>query len=273
MPESSSWDVILGEASTRTVLGIDFPADGRSEADLAGLAAMIGSEYRFLRARPRPARLGEALSGDAYTESWIESLRRDGRPVLAVLGHRVGCVYAAEIAQALGRWQQSPAIILLDPEPASTRLLSRTFSAEVNANQAFLSADEIARARRAAADIADRQGGIASVAAEIVNTYLDLLAVPWERIGLGDLRESKSARSFESRITWLAAASQLDPSDTWERSVVIMSADNSGMLETGDPAGGAGNLASRRIFFDVGRADLLRSNCVADAVREVLGSR
>lgn len=273
MPESSSWDVILGADSTRTVLGIDFRVSWRREADFAEFAAMMGSEYRFLRARPRSVRSGEALSSEACTGSWIESLRRDRQPVLAVLGHGVGSVYAAEIAEAVGRWQQSPAIILFDPELTSAGLLSRAFSAEVNADQAILSADEIERARQAAAEIAGRPGRIAGVAAEVVAAYLETLAIPWERIGLGDVRESEFTRSFESHIAWLVAASQLDPSNAWERSIAIISTDHARMLEPGSSADNASDLVSRRILVDVDHDGLLRSDSVASVVLGLLGSR
>ena len=270
MPESSSWDVLVAPDSGRTVLGVDFPVAGRRAAGFADLAAMLGPRYRFLRARPRSASPGDGLSGEAYTEAWIEQLRRDREPVLAIFGHGVGCVYAAEIADAVCGWQQTPAVILFDPELASVRLLSRALSAEVRANEAILSAAEIERATRAVADIAARPGPIASVAREIVETYLGVLSVPWERIGLGDLRDSTFARSFAAQIAWLAAASVLDPGHAWDRSTVIMSAGHTG--HAGTPGAMSGP-DSRRIQFDVDQAGLLGAGCVAGAVLELLGSR
>jgi hypothetical protein len=107
-----------------------------------------------------------------------------------------------------------------------------------------------------------------------MDAYLECLTAPWERIGLGDLRESEFTRAFESLVEWLAAASQLDPSNAWQRSTAIMSADYQEMpgLGPGVAADNVGDFVGRRIKIDVDHAGLLRSDRVASVVLELLGS-
>src|ERR1039457_5299398 len=107
MPDSGSWDVIFGAGSGQVVLAVDFPA------------ARIGPGFTFLQTKPPAARSGQRLSGDAYVGPWIEGISSGRRQVLAVLGARIGSVYAAAIAEGISRGQPMPKVILFDPQFAS----------------------------------------------------------------------------------------------------------------------------------------------------------
>src|ERR1035441_64329 len=128
MTDSSSWDVISGANSTQVVLSVDFPASRRADAGFPDLAARIGPGFRFLQTRPRAVRSCQRLSGDAYVGPWVSDIALHQHQVLAVLGCRIGSVYAAAIAEGISQWQPMPKVILFDPQFASIELLGLELS-------------------------------------------------------------------------------------------------------------------------------------------------
>jgi hypothetical protein len=274
MPDSSSWDVIFGADSSQVVLSVDFPARRRQEAGFLDLATRIGPGYRFLQTKPPAARSWPRLCGDAYVGPWIEGIHHDQHQVLAVLGYRIGSVYAAAIAEGISRWQPMPKIILFDPQFSSIELLGLEFHREISSISSLLGDDEIERARKAAAEISQAAtSDVANVAAEILECYVEVITVPFERAGLGDARSNKFTVSFESYISWLSAADQIDPSPAWERSTGIASSAYAGLPAGVHLADDDRGLIGQMIPFDVSHADLLRSDSVAQAVLGLLESR
>jgi hypothetical protein len=114
---------------------------------------------------------------------------------------------------------------------------------------------------------------VAGAAAEMVGSYLETVTPAFERAGLGDARDEKFTRSFESYISWLCAAGLIDPSSAWERSTGIASSAYAALPARPGPAGDGPGLVGRMIPVDVGHADLLRSETVARAVLDLLESR
>jgi hypothetical protein len=290
MPDYDRWDVIVDVEAGQTVLGFDFPSARRSEAGFTELAGLLGTRYRFLRARPLTARPGQRLSASAYLGPWLEEIRRDQRPVGAVLGCRVGSVYAVAAAQAIAQWQPTPQVIVFDPELASPELLGAEFSDEISAITSLLSDDEIEAARQITAGIsglADREPGsrgTAGVAERMMERFLDVIEIPFERAGLGGARHSKLTETFESYISWISAADQLRPAVTGERTTVIMSSDYAAPSgnsmsghawplrgeSAGSPSDVPGGRPCRTISCDVSHADLLRRHSVAATVLGLL---
>jgi hypothetical protein len=274
MSDSSSWDVIFGADSTQVVLGVDFPARRRREAGFLDLATRIGPGYKFLQTKPPAAGSWQRPCGDAYVGPWLEDIRQDRHQVLAVLGYRIGSVYAAAIAEGISQWQPMPKIILFDPQFSSIELLGLEFHKEISAISSLLGDDEIERARKAAVEISRAApGDVVSVAAEIVESYLEAITAPFERAGLGDARSNKFTVSFESYMSWLSAADQIDPGLAWRRSTGITSSAYDELPARAHLADDGRCLIGQMIPFDVGHADLLRSDCVARAVLDLLESR
>jgi hypothetical protein len=274
MPDSSSWDVIFGADSGQIVLSVDFPATRPSAAGFPDLAARIGPGFRFLQTRPRAVSSCQRPSGDAYVGPWVSDIALHHHQVLAVLGCRIGSVYAAAIAEGISQWQPMPKVILFDPQFISNSQLSLEFRREIGAVSSLLGDDEIERATKAAAEISQSAAGdIADVAAGMVESYIEIITAAFERVGLGDARSNKFTASFESYISWLSAADQIDPRPVWKHSTVITSSAYSelpdGAYLAVDDDGGASQL----VPFDVDHADLLRSDCVAQAVQQLLESR
>lgn len=273
MPDSSSWDVICDADSSQVVLGVDFPARRRQEAGFPDLAIRIGPAYRFLQAKPPAAGSYQQPNGDAYVGPWLEGIRQDRHQVLAVLGYRLGSVYATAIAEGISRWQPMPKIILFDPQFSSIELLGLEFHREISAISSLLGDDEIKRARKAVTEISKAATGDATnVAAEMVESYLDVITAAFERVGLGDARSDKFILSFISYMTWLSAAGKIDPGPVWKHSTSIASSAYAELTAKAHPTGDSRRFIGQQILFDVGPADLLRSDSVAQAVRDLLES-
>jgi hypothetical protein len=271
MSESGSWDVISGADSGPVVLGVDFPAAGREEAGFPALAAMIGPGRRFLQTRPPTAESCRKLPGDAYVGPWVDGIRQAGHQVLGVLGYGIGSVYAAAIAEAIARWQEMPRIILFDPQLSTVELLCREFSREIRGIRSLLSNHELERASKAVAKFSRATPpDVALAAAEMIESYLEVIAEPFERVGLGDARSNNFTVLFVSYMAWLSAADRIDPSSAWKRSTVIASSAYAGLAVR--PPDDGRDLIGRVIPFDVTRADLLRSESVAQAVLGLLES-
>lgn len=276
MPNSGSWDVICGPRCDQLVLSVDFPDVKRHDADFVELARRIGAGYRFLRTKPPYVSPGQRFSGAAYVGPWIEDIQQDRGPVLAVLGYCVGSVYAAAITAAISRWQQEPKVILFDPQFASVALLGREFHREINAISAFLSDREIEQIRSSVATITESAtdvADVADVAAEMVEAYWEISSPAYERVGLGDARGNQVISSFESWMSWISVADQINPGRTWKRSTAIISSDYVELPNRKSLVDGSSGLIGQRIPFNVGHANLLRSDCVAEAVLNLLEPR
>jgi hypothetical protein len=272
MPTSSHWDVIFNGGSEQTVLGIDFSGRRRREASFTELASRIGPEYRFLQARPVAVRLGQQQpSSYEYVVSWVEGARQDGNPMRAVLGHCVGGIYAAVVAEYISQWQPEPDIILFDPQFATAKFLGHELHKEISASSSLMSDDEIKRARKIASEVADLSPwDMVQIAAYALESYLQIITPAFERAGLGDARDGNLTGYFLSYMRWLSVAAELDPSRALKKSIVIMSRDYAGlpgrMLFDDD----ADSLAGRCVVCDVSHADLLRSDPAAKAVIDLL---
>ncbi|HEY1625113.1 MAG TPA: hypothetical protein VGG16_15075 [Streptosporangiaceae bacterium] len=274
MPASSQRNVIFNNVSAQTVLGIDFADRKRREASFAELATRIGSGYRFLQTRPVTVPQGQWPSSEEYILSWVEDARRDGNPMRAVLGHCVGSVYAAAVAERISQWQPEPDVILFDPQLASLKSLGDELRKEISANSSLMSDDEIERAREITNRISYLDpSGVARIAAHAVESYLEVITPAFERAGLGTVRGSKLYEYFVSYMAWLSVAAELDPSRALKKSIVIMSHDYAKLPNRMLPDDYAGNSAVRWIACDVSHAELLRSDSVAKEVLDLLESR
>jgi hypothetical protein len=192
--------------------------------------------------------------------------------VRAVLGYGVGCVYAAAIADAISVWQQSPKVILFDPQLPDINLLGHEFNREIMANSSLLSDEELESSSNIAAAIeASITTNVTDVAVEVVDAYLKVITVAFERVGLGSTTESALTSVFESYMAWLSVAGQIDPGPAWRRSVAIVSSDHGGPPDQVPRHVDSGPIG-RWIPFQVRRSDLLRYDPVAETVASLLES-
>lgn len=264
MPNERSWSVISTPTSNRIILGVDFPAAGRREAGFQDLVAKMGSawsDYGFLQTVPPSVRLSERPSGDFYTEHWMQDGDWEKYEVVAVFGYCVGSVYAAEVAQRLTRYQSTePKVVLFDPQLTDLQLLANEMHKMIAMAGPVFTGEEAEQARRRADDIiAGPAVLLVEAAMEIVALYRELATLAFKRIGLSDSRRDEVVRLFESYMTWLSAAAQVDPSQMWQRSTGITSSDYATMEENGDTTvTNATKVLGRRFPLDIGHADLMR---------------
>jgi hypothetical protein len=264
MSDHELWEVIVDADSSHLILGVGLPVTRQREAGLAEFATKIGSKYRFLLAKVPNSCPSQRVRGNSYVSNWIGGIRN--RPVAAVLGHRVGCVYAAAIAENLTRWQPIPRVILFDPQLASSGLLSHELHSEFNSISSLLSGDEIERAEKLGAEIAESDD-VASAAATAAEIYWEISSAAFERVGLGGDYCSKSFASFESYMSLIAAAAQMDPGLVWRCSTALLSSDYP------DLPGRPFLTDKSSIPFDISHIDLLRSDSVAETVLDLLELR
>jgi hypothetical protein len=272
MPDHGAWDVISGADSGQVVLSVDFPARRRQEAGFPDLATRIGPGYRFMQTKPPAVRSCQRPCGTAYVGPWVDGIARDHR-VLAVLGYRIGSVYAAAIAEGISRWQPMPKVILFDPQFASNEHLGLEFHREIGAISSLLSDDEIERITKTATRISESATrDVTDAAAEVAGIYWEVSSIAFERVGLGDTYNEKLIAPFSSYISWLSVAGQIDPGPVWKSSTAIVSSDYADLPGRASQADDASGMIGRSIPFDVVNADLLRSDSVAQAVLGLLAS-
>ncbi|MBO1419455.1 hypothetical protein [Streptomyces sp. FH025] len=275
MPNENAWSVITAPTSKSLILGVDFPAAGRREAGFEDLAEKMGPAWAghgFLQTTPPPVRLADRPAGDYYTDFWLRDGDWDAYEVVAVLGYCVGGVYAGEIAERLAQRQgTAPKVILFDAQVTDLQLLESEIHKMIGLAGPVFTADEAEHARKRAAEIVGTPSiGLLDAAVEIVGLYREMASIAFQRIGLAEARRDEVVRLFESYMTWLSAASQIDPSRAWGGSLSITSSDYA-ELERGGAATvvNATKSLGRRIELEIGHVDLLRD---PSTVRTLLDS-
>jgi hypothetical protein len=273
VPNGSNWSVVSTAESNRIILAVDFPAAGRNEAGFDDLTAKMGSGWSAFGVRqtvPPPVRLVERPSGEFYTEHWMQGAEWSKYEVVAVFGYCVGSVYAAEIAQRLTQWQVEPEVILFDPQLTDSALLAAEMHKMIGMAGPIFSAEQAGEARDRATRIVEAHGDhLFDAALEIVDLYREMATIAFRKIGLNDARRDEVVQLFESYMTWLSAAAQVDPSEVWKRATAITSSDYAIMENRGDTTVlNATKVIGRRFPLEIGHADLMRSDQAVRILRE-----
>ncbi|MFI6093836.1 hypothetical protein [Streptomyces sp. NPDC051218] len=266
MPNEESWSVVSVPTSNSLILGVDFPAAGRREAGFADLVAKMGpawSGHGFMQTTLPVVRVSERPAGDFYTEHWMRGEDWEKYEVVAVLGYCLGGVYAAEIAERIAERQgPEPAVILFDGQVTDIQLLAAEINKMIALAGPVFSEEEAEQSRKSAAEIVGTPSiRLVDAAIEIVELYRDMASTAFRRIGLSDARRDEVVQLFESYMSWLSAAVELDPSRTWKRALAITSADYAALEKDGAAtAVNATKMLGRRISLDTSHADLLRDD-------------
>jgi hypothetical protein len=271
MPDATSWNVVSTGKSNRVILGVDFPAAGRAEGSFTELAARLGSEFGFLQTAAPPFSPDQRISGDAYTQRWIDDARQSGWQVAAVLGYCLGSVYTAPIAESISGWQDfPPKTILFDPLQADIRLLGLETRKVIARFGPLLSKDEVELAEKRIAEIVTPEPGVpadlADVAVALVGLYRDIGIPAFDRLGLNDSRKGEMTRLFESYMSWMSVAAQIDPMRSWRQSTAIMSAEYVRQSDGEASANVWDSIFGEKIALDIAHADLLRSESTVQVI-------
>jgi hypothetical protein len=116
-------------------------------------------------------------------------------------------------------------------------------------------------------------GDVATAAATVAGIYWEFNSTAFGRAGIGDAYCSKFFAPFESYISLISMADQIDPTSVWKRSTAIVSSNNANLPDSSALPGDARDIIGRSISFDVSHNDLLRSDSVAQAVLDLLELR
>lgn len=272
MPSANSWNVISGADSNRVILGVDFPVAGRAGAGFAGLMAKLGPEwpeYRFLQT-VLPGHSIEKLSADAYTQPWIRDVEQGGWEVTAILGYCVGGVYAASIAESVyRRHQPEPKVILFDPQFADVRVLVAEMQKTFSLIAPLLSQEDLEYVKKRVTELIDPQPtDIADLATALVGVYREVGSNAFRQLGLNEVRANEMIELFESYMSWLSAAAQIDPSHAWGKSIAIVSADYVTLAGQDSSVGAVSNIVSQKIMSPAAHDDMLESEFTVRALLE-----
>jgi hypothetical protein len=275
MPDANSWNVISDVESDQIILGVDFPAAGRAEADFADLMTKVGSRwprYRFLQTAPPDIGVAQRPSPDAYTGQWIQDVRNGQWRVVAVLGYCVGGVFAARVADGVSRHQDPPPVILLDPQFSNARLFRTEAYKIFGVIRSLLPDDKVGYAKGRIDELTGAEpDDMADIGVGLVELYREMGSIALPKLGLDDTRQKEMVQLFESYMSWLSAASRIDPTPVWERSAAIISADYVALAGQDSSIGAACGAAGRQILVEAAHADLLRSDSAVEAVLEHVG--
>lgn len=256
MVQQRAWRVLGASGSAEIVLAADFPMSGRPEAGFADLATGLGPGFELWETVPASDGTNRP---SAYVDRWLAEVRGTGFMVTAVLGFCVGGVYAAALADGVARWQDRPKVVLFDPEKPTTTALYWQFHRVVDRFAAVLSAQERARAQRAAQVASVEQPGFAAFAAVVAERFQELAGVVFPRAGLEPARANELQSAFLSFVDYLVVADGLDPDEGWASAITISSADADDTVTAGE-----------NLRFAAPHIGLLRDSAVADAVAGLL---
>jgi hypothetical protein len=270
MPDANSWNVISDVDSDQVVLGIDFPVTGRAEADFAELMTKIGSRwprYRFLETVPPDIGLAGRPSPDAYTGQWVQDVQQGQWQVVAVLGYCVGGVLAARVCESISQRQPPPQVILFDPQFSDERLFRAEAYRVFGLIKPFLTDDKIGYAKERIDEITGSGlDDMTDIGTGLVELYREMGSVAFAKLGLDDTRQKEMVRIFESYMSWLSAASRIDPTPVWRLSSAIMSADYVALAGQDSSVGAARGSVGHQIPVEARHGDLLRSDSVVEMV-------
>jgi len=272
MPDASSWNVISEAGSNRVILGIDFPAAGRTEASITDLAGKLGSGYGFVQVVPPRVSPSQRVPAEIYIRQWIEELQRNGWNIAAVLGYCIGGVYAAAVAERISGWQATvPKVVLFDPMPADIRLLGQEVGKIIDRLAPLLSDDETRLAMKQVGELTCGSAGdtadLAQTAIALAGLYRETGSAAFGRLGLNEARRNEMTQLFESYLAWLSVAAQINPLPIWKKSTAIFSTDHIRQASETKSIDVA-DIFGRIIAIEAAHGDLLRDD---SAVRAVLG--
>lgn len=275
MPDANSWNVISDADSDQVILGFDFSSSGRPEAGISDLAT-VGEgwdRYRFLQCVPPDIGVGGRPSADAYTGQWIEDLQNARWQVAAVLGFCVGGVFAARIADAVSAYQAPPRLILFDPHIPDCGLFRNEGYKVFNQIKPLLSDDTFGHVKERIDGLTESApADMADIGIALVELYREIGSSAFARLGLAQARQDELIKFVDLYMSWISAATRIDPVPLWKRAPAIVSADYVAGLEYDSSSKAACAAVARTIPVEVNHKDLLRSESAARLMFEQIGA-
>jgi hypothetical protein len=257
------------------ILAVDFDTTGRPEARFSDLVANLAPGYEVRETLPPSAGTADAASGEGYVAHWAREIERDKPRVRALLGFCAGSVYAAALAERITAWQEAaPRLILFDPELIRPQSLMWQFHKVVGFMAGVISDAEIAEARAAGQRVYDETTEVAALKDGLMRLVREIGDPAFARAGLDKPRREELLGVFDAFMSYLAAASDIDPGEAWRSAVAYSSASPlsglNGMRSAGLTSPGEA-LVGEEIRIETEHATMLADKNLAIAVSELLG--
>lgn len=255
------WNTLSAGTSAECVLIIDFSAEaGRQTGSFSELVPLLPGRYTVWA--PHHDTWGDPTDTDpaARLAEWLAGAGHFGPDVVAVVGYCAGYGLAAAFADHLAG-PKPPALILLDPLPVLPQTLLHEYLEAVGQFAPVLQAEVIGRAVEWAKERAEQDNDLLTLARRLTASYTDLAADGCRELGIDTEYGEQLVRRLSGYLSYLVIASTAPPPRNGPALVLRSSEPVSAAWA--EPYPDAPRL-------NTSRADLLRSQEVADMVTQVL---
>ncbi|BCK72980.1 hypothetical protein Spla01_00501 [Streptomyces platensis] len=269
MAVPGSWKSLTSDGKD-LVLAVDFAVTGRPQAGFPEFVALAHPQFSLWETLPPAPEEDAGMTGADYVERWAQDVLRDGRPVRAVMGYCVGAVYAAALAERIGRSQgETPVLIGFDPELPRRDVVCHHFLTTMEGMSGLLKPEEIAHAQQAAGQALTDEGDIKKFGERLLEIFREVGGAAFARVGLDAKRSEEFVATFGLFLHFFVRGSDLDPTAGWKSLTAMTSATPTSGLNPLSEADRAARVA-KEIRFPVEHADLLRTPDVATTVTGLL---
>lgn len=252
------------------ILTADFSATGRTVGSFSDLFKFFPSDFMVWETVPPKPGDERGMTATDHVDRWLSDLQGRDLHIHAILGYCVGAVFAARLAEYVREWQEvAPTLILFDPERPDARLLRRHYDDALSVISAVMTPAEVDAARRGGEEAVRDNEDLSKVAHALSDLVIAVSGPVFARAGLDVVRRTELTGTFSSFLSYLVAASEIDPTQTWTNAVAISSASPGNGLNV-LPRSARNGIVAREIRFDLPHGELLRDKDVAHAMCELL---
>lgn len=275
MVDNGAWKQLVTTGNSgEIVLAVDFDGTGRQEARFSDLVANWKVDVDVWESVPPDGVSEAARDATGYVDHWMRPIDARRPSVRAVMGFCAGSVYAAALAERIGRWQETePLLVLFDPELIIPQTVMWQFQKVMGFLSPLISDEEIAAARAEGQRLHDELQDVAALKVEYVRLMREICGPAFTRLGLEEKRCEELFALFRSFLNYLATAGQLDPTERWRSAVAYSSSTPlSGLRGMRASGRGDGVVVGREVEIDADHATLLADKNLAAEVSDLLTS-
>jgi hypothetical protein len=222
---------------------------------------------------PPPTGSAAARSGAGHVAYWLRQIEQDRPRVRALLGFCAGSVYAAELSDQISVLQEEePRLILLDPEVCVPQTLLWQFSKVVGFLSALISKEEIEQARQAGQQLGESCSHVPELKDGLMRLVREVGDPAFERAGLNAALRTELLETFDSFMSYLAGAAEIDPLARWRSATALCSATPLSGMKGMRSAGMTAEVlsVSKELEFDVEHGEMLADKEIAGTVSRLL---
>lgn len=255
-----AWTQISEGGQEPVILAVDFEGRAGREATFRELVRAFPRRVPVWQA-VQPSE-GYPADGRAhrYLSWWRQRPQAGAVPVSAVLGYCAGSVFAAAIADELEDQQgRRPVVVLFNPGQPTLATLTRDLEGAI-AGMDPLTPEERCRFYAEGRDVLAAGEPFGRASARVLDVYRRAAKVATHRLALDVSIEGELVELFQSYLSYLRAARELQVRPNWATAHGLTSADFVPGREFGPPGA----------RLSTGRADLLRSREAARATFQLL---